>query len=117
MTWNRTTTIVSRRQELESGRDHCACGTWKAKTDYVCDACWWRSLDKQAHCSKARHPHLRLVSSPDPEWTIGGLWYMRDLTATLELGNMTPGTVFEGSQHGRRYVVVQSEQGQRLEAG
>lgn len=115
MGWNRTTTIVSRRQELESGRDHCACGTWKAKTDYVCDACWWRGLDKPATSPKAPKPHLTLVSSPDPEWTVGGLWYMRDMQETLRMGHMTLGTVFKGSQHGRLYVVVPAKYGQRLE--
>ena len=115
MTWNRTTTIVTRRQELESGRDHCVCGTWKAKTDYVCDACWWRSLDKQAKCSKAKHPHLTLVSSPDDCWTKGSIWFMSDLQETLRMGHMTEGTTFEGSQQGRLYVVVPAKFGQRLE--
>ena len=108
MGWNRTTTTIRvRRQELESGRDKCACGHWKCTTDYVCEGCWLKSLDRQGRSPKARVPHMTLVWSPDDTWTVGGMWFMRDLKVTLEMGHMTPGTVFKGSQTDNLYVVTE----------
>lgn len=53
----------------------------------------------------------KLVASPDECWTKNSVWWGTELRQTLEDGNMTPGTVFEGTRAGRIYVVVPGENG------
>jgi hypothetical protein len=108
MTYHRPTAhAVARDGRAERRYERCSCGRyWKDPWQYVCLRCEQESDDRQAGSERGPRPHLTLLSSPDPCWTVGGLWYMRDLQVTLEMGNMTPGTVFEGSQHGRLYIVT-----------
>jgi hypothetical protein len=110
MTYSRPTPHpVARDGRLERRYELCpACGKYqKDPWQYVCLNCEQRSDDKQAGSAKAKVPHLTLVSSPDPTWTVGGLWFMHELKQTVADGNMTPGTVFRGSGTGRVYVVTE----------
>lgn len=117
MAWNRTTNhAVARDGRVERRYEVCPkCGKfWKEPFQYVCLNCEQKEDDRQAGSEKARYPHLTLIYSPDDCWTRGGIWYMHELRGTVAAGNMTEGTVFEGSGSGRRYVVVPAEHGQIL---
>lgn len=122
------------RWDLDRQTDKCACGRLKEIHKYICGKCEAaletsevRQAGKYGFFGRGKAPRSKadhapsgatayvLVWSDDPSWSRGGIWFERELRPTLEMGHMTPGTVFE--RLGRRYVVVGAEcEPQRLEA-